>query len=139
MKHIISFDIGTSGIKCGLFDANLKCITITRCDYTVTMSADGTAEADPMAYINGLIQCTREALQSTQIPAENVTAMCITTQGETLIPVDKNGTPLHPAIVWLDGRAEQEAAELKEILPDPVFKAKTGLPGVDGYTPLAKI
>lgn len=139
MKHIISFDIGTSGIKCGLFDANLKCITITRCDYTVTMSPDGTAEADPTAYIEGLIQCTREALQSAQIPAENVAAMCITTQGETLIPVDKNGTPLHPAIVWLDGRAEQEAAELKEIFPDPVFKAKTGLPGVDGYTPLAKL
>ena len=46
---------------------------------------------------------------------------------------------MYPAIVWLDGRAGAEADELRQLLPDTVFKEKTGLPAVDGYTPLAKL
>lgn len=139
MKYIISYDIGTSGIKCGLFDEALQCKIITRCDYAVKMSGEGTAEAEPMDYICGLVKCTREAMTEGRIAQNEIVSMCITTQGETLIPVDKTGSPLCPAIVWLDGRAGTEAEELRKHLPDSVFKRKTGLPGVDGYTPLAKL
>ena len=139
MKYIICYDIGTSGIKCGLFDSDLNCRIITRCNYEVRMSADKTAEADPKAYVEGIAQCTREAVEKSGVPKKDVVSICSTTQGETLIPVDSKGEPLHRAIVWLDGRAEEEAAELREIFPDALFKEKTGLPGIDGYTPLAKL
>lgn len=138
MSYTICYDIGTSGIKCGLFDGELNCRIITRGDYTV-LFADNTAEAEPSAYIDGVVQCTREAMQKSGVDPAEVRALCITTQGETLIPVDKNGHPLYRAIVWLDGRAEAEADELRQKLPDAAYKKKTGLPSVDGFTPLAKL
>lgn len=139
MKYLICYDIGTSGIKCGLFDEDLNCRIITRCSYEVKMTQDKTAEAEPEAYISGIAQCTREALAESGVPARDVACLCSTTQGETLIPVDKRGMPLYRAIVWLDGRAEEEAEILRKTFPDAVFKEKTGLPSVDGYTPLAKL
>ncbi|MBE6930256.1 MAG: hypothetical protein E7463_08255 [Ruminococcaceae bacterium] len=139
MNYILSFDIGTSGVKCGIFDETLACLVITRRDYEVSMNPDGTVEADPEAYIRAMTDCSREALAVSCIPAADVRALAITTQGETLIPIDRAGNPLSRAIVWLDGRASAEADTLRSAFPDRVFRAKTGLPSIDGYVPLAKL
>ena len=139
MNYIISYDLGTSGIKCGIFDEMLHCCAITQSTYTVSMQADGTAQADPEEYFAGIVRCTKEILSKTSIPAECIRSLCMTTQGETLIPVDAAGKPLFPAIVWLDGRAEKEAEWIRQRIPDDVFRKKTGLPGIDRYVPLAKL
>lgn len=139
MNYIICYDIGTSGIKCGLFGSDLDCVAITQCNYEVKMSFDGTAEARPEDYILGLVKCTKEAVKKSGVSPKDILSICSTTQGETLIPVDVDGNPLYKAIVWLDGRAADEAAELRGKFPDSVFKRKTGLPGLDGYVPLSKL
>ncbi len=41
-----------------------------------------------------------------------VGAVCLTHQRETFVCVDESGTPARPAILWLDGRAHAEIAEL---------------------------
>ena len=139
MEYIVCYDIGTSSIKCGLFDSDLNCLNITGCNYEVKMAYEGTAEAEPEAYVEGIAKCTKEAVKNAGIDPKKVRSVCATTQGETFIPIDKEGNELYKAIVWLDGRAEEEAAELRVALPDDLFKQKTGLPGVDGFTPLAKL
>lgn len=139
MDYIVSYDIGTSGIKCGIFDREFNCAAITRFDYEVAMNGASIAEAEPEDYVTGLAVSTREALEKSGVAPEKVAALCITTQGETLIPINREGKALTKAIVWLDGRASKEAQELKKKFPDRLFREKTGLPGVDGYTPLAKL
>lgn len=37
-----------------------------------------------------------------------VAAVCVTHQRESFVCLDEGGTPLRPAILWLDGRAEAE-------------------------------
>ena len=139
MEYIITYDLGTSSIKCGLFDVDLRCMAITGCNYEVKMTADGRAEAEPENYITGMATCTKMVLEKTGVSKEDIKSLCVTTQGETLIPVDYSGKPLYPAIVWLDGRAGEEAEEIRKVLSDELFKEKTGLPRVDGFTPLAKL
>lgn len=41
--------------------------------------------------------------------------MGISAQGETLILVDKDGSPLTNAVVWLNNQAQKEAKELAQI------------------------
>src|SRR5450830_383696 len=41
-----------------------------------------------------------------------IRAMCITHQRESFVCLDSVGRPLRPAILWLDGRAHEEIAEL---------------------------
>lgn len=44
--------------------------------------------------------------------AADVGAVCLTHQRETFVCTDDAGNPLRPAILWLDGRAHAEIAEL---------------------------
>lgn len=44
--------------------------------------------------------------------AGDVAAVCLTHQRETFVCTDDAGKPLRPAILWLDGRAHAEIAEL---------------------------
>ena len=138
MSKLLCFDVGTSGIKCGLFSSELNGLRFTRREYKLDYYSDGRVEADPEAYFDAIVDCTKEIVQS-GIRPEDICAICVTTQGETLIPVDKNGNTLSRAIVWLDNRAAEEAAGLRELFPDEIFRNKTGLPRIDGYTPLAKL
>ncbi|MCE5343325.1 MAG: hypothetical protein LLF96_07050, partial [Eubacteriales bacterium] len=85
--------------------------------------------------------CTavREVLAKARIEPNDVLALTCTTQGETLIPVDVQGQTLHRAIVWLDSRAKEEAAWIGERMDKLHLYQHTGLPEVNGYTPIAKL
>ena len=41
------------------------------------------------------------------IPAEEISALGITTQRSASFPVDREGNPLRPAIIWLDQRVTE--------------------------------
>lgn len=56
-----------------------------------------------------------------------------------MIPVDKDGRELSKAIVWLDTRAEAEADIIQEQIPADVLYKTTGLGGIDGALPAAKV
>lgn len=57
---------------------------------------------------------TRDAVADAvaRVDATAVAAICITHQRETFVCLDDAGEPLRPAILWLDGRAHAEIAEL---------------------------
>jgi xylulokinase len=42
--------------------------------------------------------------------------MAVSSQAPTLLPLDRSGRPLRPAMIWMDRRAEAEAASLTELL-----------------------
>ena len=52
-----------------------------------------------------------DAVAALDDPAR-VGALCLTHQRETFVCLDGDGRPLRPAVLWLDGRARQEIAEL---------------------------
>ena len=62
-----------------------------------------------------------------------------TTQGETFIPIGPDGEALRNAIVWLDERAGEQAKRLSQTFDAERFYRETGLPELNGYTPVAKL
>lgn len=59
-------------------------------------------------------RATRDAVADAvaRVDATAVEAVCLTHQRETFVCLDAAGEPLRPAILWLDGRAHAEIAEL---------------------------
>ena len=139
MKYILTFDIGTTAVKACLFDERLRLAACSNEEYALLTAEDGTIELEPCRYWEAVKAGAKAAIEKAEIDPADVSAVSVTTQGETLIPVDENGDPLRNAIVWLDQRAEKEAAELAEKFPADVFYRKTGLPELNGYTPIAKV
>lgn len=100
-------------------------------------TAGDRVEAEASEYLRAARDGMRDVL--TRADGYQIAAISVTTQGETLVPVDLDGTPLDRFFVWLDGRAEQEAALLRKRISEMDFYRTTGLPEISGALPLAKL
>lgn len=138
MKYFLAFDVGTTAMKCILYDKKFNEIFYANKEYSIDAHEGGIAELDSEIYFDTFSQCINE-LKQTSINFDEIATITFTTQGETLIPVDKDGNALMPAIVWLDTRAEKEAEEINSTIDSKEFYETTGLCGVDGALPAAKI
>ena len=138
MNVYLTFDVGTTAVKSCLFDDDLRLLSIANEEYTLDTDAGGWVELDPERYWQAVCGGAAEALRCAQLPPSAVSAICITTQGETLIPVGKDGCALRKAIVWLDERAKKQADTLSARFSSAEFYHETGLPELNGFLPLAK-
>lgn len=112
MELILTLDVGTTSVKACLFDRQLRQTALTSREYAL-QTRGVCAEAEAQVYLDAAAQCILA------LPAEaraKVCAVALTTQGETLLCVDRQGKALWPAIVWLDSRAEAQAARLAAAL-----------------------
>lgn len=134
MEGTLVFDFGTTALKTVLFDEHFRVIAKESWEFAYLSPETGRMECDPYQYARAMFETGREVL--TKGSARRV---AVTGQAETLIFIDAAGEAVGPAIVWLDDRAKEEARELQEKIPEEVFYARTGNPGVDPVMPLAKL
>lgn len=138
MKYFMTFDVGTTAMKCILFDTSFNEVFYANKEYSVNASEGGFVELEADTYFNTFCECVEE-IKKSNISSDDIASITFTTQGETLIPIDKCGNALCPAIVWLDTRAEEEAKTIKDNISDEEMYKTTGLGGIDGALPAAKI
>lgn len=134
----MSFDVGTTSMKTCLFDQDLRLVLRDSQEYRPCTPAPDIVELPPDAYWRALLSGIGRMLRPGITPA-NIEAIAITTQGETLIPIDHEGNALTDAIVWLDARAGSQAAALNVRIKTDLFYQTTGLPDLSGATPIAKL
>ncbi len=136
---ILTFDIGTTAVKASLFDESLVVLASASVEYQLVTERSLEVELDPETYWAGMKSCVALLLKSRPEARDAVRGIGITTQGETLIPVDEKGRPLRRAIVWLDGRAVEESARIRSTFGEAEFYAKTGIPDCNGLCPVSKL
>lgn len=136
MDKILTFDVGTTAIKTCVFDRALKLCAIRTDEYDLH-TAGGVVELQPDTYWQTM--CRAVALIGKEVELSTVRAICLTTQGETMIPVDTEGTPLHNAVVWLDDRAKDQAEQISEVISPEELYRLTGVTDMNGFVPLAKL
>ncbi len=120
---ILVLDVGTTVLKGALFDEDGTPLETGHRPLAMSSSRSNPLhhEMDPQAWIRGIRdQCHEFGLSSSKKP----TAIVVSGNGPTLIPVGDDGRPLHPAILWMDRRSIEEAAEVSRIngfYVDPTF------------------
>ncbi len=103
--HILAIDHGTQSVRALLFDARGHLVAKQRVEVEPYVSPHpGWAEQDPELYWASLCQACMGLWESSPISAEAVAGVALTTQRATMVNVDRDGTPLRPAVVWLDQR-----------------------------------
>ncbi|MBE6582325.1 MAG: hypothetical protein E7648_03575 [Ruminococcaceae bacterium] len=133
---LLGIDIGTTSLKAAVFDSNGKRIALTSRDYTLNTYPDtGFIEFDPEEYI----RICKSALDELTEKCGKIDAISVDTQGETLILTDENGSPLYPAVVWLDNRAEKEAEDIKAKFGNELVYNVTGQPEITAGWPASKL
>jgi len=127
MELLLGIDAGTTSVKSGLFSADGKCLAVARQEYQLSTPRANWAELDAEVYWQACVATVRQVLQ--QSGGNNVSAVAVSSQGETVIALDAQGKPVYPAIVWLDNRAEYEAEILAQKFAADVYE-KTGIPEI---------
>ncbi len=100
--HALCVDVGTSVIKCVVYDGDGREIAVARTPTTTLRPAPGHAEQDMDAVWDGVVRSVREA--SHGLGAEIGLVAC-TAQGDGCWLVDDAGRPVGPAALWSDGRS----------------------------------
>jgi len=124
-RAFLGLDIGGTGAKAAVYDEEGTLLGMGRKSLDPHLHADGRVEIPIEKIKEAARRAVQEALHPCPIPPA---AVSIVSQGQTFVPLDGKGQPLHPAILWYDSRAALEAEELNRQLacaqsPSPRFSA----------------
>jgi len=132
-KYILALDQGTTSSRAIVFDKNGNIISVSQKEFTQYFPKPGWVEHDPKEIWSTQTDVVSEALANKKLKAENVEAIGITNQRETVIVWNKNtGEPIYNAIVWQDKRTANFCDELKKQGKEQLIREKTGLV-IDAY------
>lgn len=131
---LLALDQGTTSTRAILFDARGQALAEAGRPLKQSYPQDGWVEHDAEEIFEACVAVLREAVQKAARRMEEVVALGITNQRETVVVWDKaNGRPIHPAIVWQDRRTagacdrlrkagkEARVTEVTGLLLDPYF------------------
>lgn len=139
MKYILSIDLGTTALKLALIDeAGVIIVGATR-EYDLRTPRPGYVECEPETYWHAFKDAVHYIVESVSGSAEQIAGLGISAQGETLFFMDENMEALCNAIVWMDGRAQEEAKTLTQVFTDEECYERTGQVAFDPCWPAAKI
>ena len=137
-RSILALDYGTTALKAVLYDGNLQPLAKAQREWSYLYPRPGHIEMDPELYWIKTVEAIREIFGQAG-GAEQLSAVSVTGQSETLICLDEQGQSIGNAIVWLDTRPRQECEEFSRAIPAADLYRKTGNTGFDPVMPILKL
>jgi len=111
--HILAIDNGTQSVRALIFDLRGNLIAKSRVPIEPYFSTSpGLAEQDPEVFWQAVCAACRQLWTMPGVSKDAIAGVGLTTQRGTIINLDASGSPLRPAILWLDQRRVEGLAPL---------------------------
>jgi xylulokinase len=123
---LIGLDIGTTGCKAIVFSSEGKILGQGAREYSILTPHPNWAEQDAEQVWRLAWDALRQAVATAGDDPPQ--ALALSCQGEAVIPVDKNGSALRPAILGMDTRTDAENEWLAERFGAENLFNRTGMP-----------
>lgn len=128
---LLGIDLGTSGVKVGLFGRDGRLVGLGRSrGYRFLSPAPGWAECDASEWWPAIVAAARAAVvaaDGTRARAgAAVAGIGISSFFPTLVPLDGDGRPLRAGILYSDQRAIEQARAILAIIPKRRYERITG-------------
>ncbi len=153
---LLSIDLGTTACKAAIFEPGGRVLGEGYVEYPLLARSEVEIEQDARVWWDVVVRTVDLAFESTQagmaesgarrhagtgikpragVNADEVAALSVSSQGISVVPVDRQGEPLRMAISWLDTRAKEQGEWLEGELGgcERIFHA-TGKRPSAGYT-----
>lgn len=121
-KYVLAIDLGTSGPKSALVSTEGDVVDSEFEKNEIILLPNGGAEQRPDQWWATILQTAKRVLEKQLVPAEDIVAICCTTQWSGTVAVDRDGQPLMNAIIWLDSRGARQVERITD-----------GLIKIEGY------
>ncbi|MBQ8310346.1 MAG: glycerol kinase GlpK [Clostridia bacterium] len=127
-KYILALDEGTTSARAILFDQDSRIVSMAQHEFPQIYPRAGWVEQDPMDIYANQYAALTECIAKSGIDPDEIAAVGITNQRETVIVWDKNtGKPICNAIVWQCRRTADICEELERAGCGDYIRKTTGL------------
>jgi len=106
---LLGVDIGSSSCKAAAFSLSGATLATALHAYETLSPGPSMAEVDPEELLRAAATAIREAALAAAALGDPVEALCVSSHGETFVPVDAAGAPLARGVMNIDNRAVAEA------------------------------
>ena len=141
-SYILSIDQGTSGTKAIIFDEFGEIVIKATEPLKSNYLASSFVEQDPIdiydSVVNAVKKCVSKFKEAFPDALDKIVSCGISNQRETFVLWDKNGNPLHNAVVWQCRRSISICETLKDADLETTINARTGLT-IDPYFSASKV
>ena len=125
---LCAFDLGTNGVKAGLFTPEGRMLGQSYQEYGIECPKRGWAEQSIERMWQAQCNATQALLASTGVHPQEIAAIGVSSQRATFAPLDAAGQPLTPFIGWQDRRSIQECEWMARTLGTRRYYEIAGLP-----------
>ena len=119
--YVMGIDFGTGGVRVGVFDADGAPHGFSAVEFETDHPRPGRAEQDPGEWWSALVGAVRGVLDDSGVRPEQIAGISTDATASTVVALDADGNHLRPAIMWMDVRADGQAARVTET-GDPALK-----------------
>ncbi|MEM3713401.1 MAG: FGGY-family carbohydrate kinase [Nitrososphaeria archaeon] len=122
LQYLLGVDIGTSSSKGVIISSEGKIIAESSVEHGIDIIKPGWVEQDPeKCYWGDFKEIVRNLLKKTNIFPKHIKGIGLSGLSPDIVPIDKNGNLVRPAIIYMDRRAWKECEELKNRLGDELL------------------
>jgi len=127
-RYILALDQGTTSSRALIFDAETRVKGVGQYEFAQHFPASGWVEHEAEDLWATTLRAARDALTVASVKAQDIAAIGITNQRETVVVWDRaSGEAIHRAIVWQDRRTAETCQSLREAGHEADTAARTGL------------
>ena len=112
--YVIGCDVGSQGTNTALYSVDGQLVASAYEGYDVSFPQPGWAEQDPREWTRALHATIARVLASVPEGPSGVKGLSFGSQLDGMVACDAKGQPLRAAMIWMDRRAESQAAALAE-------------------------
>ncbi len=123
---LLGIDVGTSGVKAGLFEAEGRLLGLGRAVHQNQAPQPGWVEGDPRQWWRGILGALGEACDQARLSPAEVAAVGVGVLFPTVVPLDGKARALHPAILYCDRRSLRQVRAIEQSVGREQFERITG-------------
>jgi len=133
-RLILAHDLGTTGNKASLFDADGALLGSAFAGYDTDYPQPNWAEQNPDDWWQAVCNTTRQLLAETGADPHAIAAIGFSGQMMGCVPIDAADHPLRSCIIWADTRAQAQAQRLAELCGSSRIYRTVGHPASPAYS-----
>ena len=108
-NYLLGMDLGTTNVKAINMDENGNVIASASRANDLIIPDSNSAEQDANIWWQNVVEILREITNKAGNKlVQKIKGISVSSQTVTMLPVDKNGTPLRNAIIWMDMRSKAQ-------------------------------
>ncbi|MCP4405744.1 MAG: sugar kinase [bacterium] len=125
-KLSLGIDIGTTNVKACILDTETSQVVASGSqEHPLAHPKPGYAEQEGDNYWNAVVSSIQQCLSQGNF-AEEIAAVGLSGLVGVTLPIDSDGKPLRPGMIWMDARSEEECQDIRDRVGEKTINHNNG-------------